>query len=350
MMIDPNRPPASASLLGMILKGKWEVIREVAKEETTGGYFSHGYIVRSSSGEEAFLKALDFSRALSEPNFVEAMHHLTAAYLYERDLLLRCRDKGMSRIVRAIDEGEEQIPGAFPPQVRYLVFELADGDVRKHIRLLQATDLAWLLRSLHHVATGLHQLHGIGIAHQDMKPSNVLVFDNGGSSKIADLGRASFRGYAALHDEYHFAGDAGYAPPELLYRQISSEWAERRFACDAYHLGSLCMFLFAQVSMTPALLERLDPGEHPRNWQGTYVDILPRVQAAFEDVLNALEPDLPESCREEVIAAIRQLCNPDPSKRGHPLTRRSRGNPYSLERYVSLFNKLALRAEYGILK
>ena len=349
-MVDPNAPPASASLLGMILKGKWEVIRELPRENTTGGYFSHGYIVQSPSGEEAFLKALDFSRALKEPNFVEAMHHLTTAYLYERDLLWQCQDKKMSRIVRAIDEGEEQVPGAFPPQVRYLVFELAEGDVRQHMQLLEATDLAWLLRSLHHVATGLHQLHGVGIAHQDMKPSNVLLFDNGRSSKVADLGRASFRDYAALHDEFLIAGDAGYAPPELLYKQIATEWSERRFACDAYHLGSLCMFLFAQESMTPAILERLDREEHPRNWGGTYADILPRVQAAFEDVLSALEPELPESCREAIVVAVRQLCNPEPSRRGHPLTRRARGNPFSLERYVSLFNHLASRAEYGLLR
>ena len=44
-------------------------------------------------------------------------------------------------------------------------------------------------RTLHHIAVGLQQLHGEGIAHQDLKPSNVLFFETFGA-KLADLGCA----------------------------------------------------------------------------------------------------------------------------------------------------------------
>lgn len=340
---------AAASLLGMTLNNKWKVIREVHNGNTTGGHFSYGYIVCSETGEEAFLKALDLSPALNSPNWLEVVNDMTSAYLYERDMLFKCRDHRMSRVVRAIDEGEELVPGAFLPQVQYLVFELAEGDIRQQMQAVQQLDSAWILRTLHHVATGLDQLHRTGIAHQDMKPSNVLVFDRGSSSKIADLGRASSRDRTALHDNLNIAGDMGYAPPEILYNQVSPEWVERRFACDAYHLGSLCMFMFSQVSATAAILAKLTPEEHPKNWRGTYSEILPRVQAGFEDTLDQFAPEVPERCREDIVEAVRQLCNPNPSRRGHPLGHLRRGNPYSLQRYVSLFNLLAKRAELGLI-
>src|SRR6266851_917241 len=52
----------------------------------------------------------------------------------------------------------------------------ADGDVRKHLSPTQSLDIVWILRCLHHIATGLHQLHSAKVAHQDLKPSNVLAF------------------------------------------------------------------------------------------------------------------------------------------------------------------------------
>lgn len=55
-------------------------------------------------------------------------------------------------------------------KVDYLIFELADGDVRSHLDAMPAFDAAFLLRTLHHVATGLQQLHRAQIAHQDLNP------------------------------------------------------------------------------------------------------------------------------------------------------------------------------------
>ena len=49
-------------------------------------------------------------------------------------------------------------------------------------------DLVFMMGTLHHVSLGLSQLHRAEIAHQDLNPSNVLVFESGKSSKICDLG------------------------------------------------------------------------------------------------------------------------------------------------------------------
>jgi serine/threonine protein kinase len=112
---------------------------------------------------------------------------MTAAYLFECAVLKRCGERNLDRVVRAITSGTITInePSA-NGVVEYLIFELADGDVRSHLRFSADFDLAWRLRCLHHIATGLKQLHGCGIAHQDLKPSNVLVFA-GTTSKLSDL-------------------------------------------------------------------------------------------------------------------------------------------------------------------
>lgn len=68
------------------------------------------------------------------------------------------------------------VPGQGFTKVFYLIFELADGDIRRHLAVQESLDLAFVLRTLHHVAVGLDQLHRADIAHQDLKPSNVLIY------------------------------------------------------------------------------------------------------------------------------------------------------------------------------
>jgi len=62
-------------------------------------------------------------------------------------------------------------------------------------------------------------------------------------------------------------------------------------------------------------------------------------------VLRRLERHVDEVVASQVTALVAQLCDPDPRLRGHPLTRASKGNPYSLERYVTAFDLLARQAE-----
>ncbi len=58
--------------------------------------------------------------------------------------------------------------------VQYSIFEMADCDTPTYMDVSVKLDLAWTVRMLHQAAVGLQQLHGIGIAPQDLKPSNVL--------------------------------------------------------------------------------------------------------------------------------------------------------------------------------
>lgn len=340
---------AAYMLEGLTLDDGWRVVSKLERDETaTGSNFSVGYIAERN-GTRAYLKALDYSFAFElTGNIALTLEAMTTAYNFEVAILDNCASSRMDRIVLALGHGEISVEGAIGvPNVSYLLFELADGDIRHALDSADSNfDDAWKFRTLHHVAVALRQMHQADLAHQDVKPSNVLTFGRT-SSKLGDLGRASRRGGAAPHDESDCAGDPQYAPPELLYGQISNEWRIRRQACDIYLLGSLAMFLFAGTTTTAAILSFIGESQHPDEWGDSYEAALPYVRLAFDRAMDEFEHEAPPAIAQALAPAIRQLCDPDPGLRGHPLTRASLGSPYSLERYVSLFNVLARRAEVG---
>ncbi len=140
------------------------------------------------STRRAFLKALNFRRLAAAPDFSRAVQQHTAAFNFEKDTLNLCKEKGLRRVALILEAGELRLP-ASPLPICYIIFELAIGDARKQVAKLSAFNLAWTLRTLHHISVGLQQLHTHGIAHQDLKPSNVLFFEAFGA-KISDLGCA----------------------------------------------------------------------------------------------------------------------------------------------------------------
>ena len=335
-------------LVGMELPNGWKVEEAVERPlNATGGNFSASYIVRDADGRRAFLKAMDYMKALGDEDPATALEIMTTAFNFERSLLEKCRSRKLSRIVRVLDGGTLPAQdGDLSSVVQYLVFELASGDIRSVLDVGQTFEFAWTLRIAHQAAAALQQLHSVRIAHQDVKPSNILRYEND-RYKLADLGRAFDLNQSSPHDEMPCAGDQTYAPPELLYGHIHEDWTIRRLGCDMYLLGSLFVFLCTGVSLTPLLLKRLDARHHPNNWSGPYGEALTYIESEFAQILREFRETIPSGLSEEAANLVRQLCDPDPQRRGHPLNSLS-GNRYSLERYVSIFDRLAKKAEWSL--
>ena len=316
----------------------------VPAEGMTGSNFSIGYSAKRDNGTIGYIKVLDITKASFAPDPATTLEKLTSAFNYERRLLAKC--KSLSRVVTALGEGMVRESGAQNEVAQYIIFEFAETDLRHSVQFVQRFDLAVDMRTLHNIAVGISQLHTKMIAHQDLKPSNVLIF-NGGISKVGDLGRSSEFGTHAPHDDIAFAGDPSYAPPEYLYRYVPTDWKERRLGCDLYQLGSLVVFMYAGLSATRLLKECIHNDHGPGEWSGTYAEVLPYVHEYFRLMNERLKPKIPELVREQLSMAISQLCDPDPSQRGHPRNHVV-GNRFGLERYVSLFNRLTLIARIGM--
>lgn len=330
---------------GMALPNGWTVLAQINKKPgATGGHFSVGYKVRQDSGRVAFLKAIDFSGALASTDPARELQELTETFNFERDLLAKCKSKNLDRVVRALEDGTVTVEGLPVP---YLIFELADCDIRGHMDLSSKLDLAWTLNMLHDVAVGIQQLHSIGIAHQDLKPSNVLIF-KALIAKLADLGRAAHPDYTPPHDDFVIPGAWPYAPPELRYNYKHTDFNQRRFGSDAFLLGNIILFAFTRLTMTSALFSFLAPEHMPFTWRETYEQVIPYLQSAFNEALTSIAPEIPKEVRNDIILMLRQLCEPDLSKRGHPLNRFQNKNNFSLERYITKLDVLAYRAKTNL--
>lgn len=336
------------ALEGKTLSTGWKVIEKAkAKPGSTGGGFSVCYLVEKD-GQKGFLKALNILSFLRDDkaDLLNAMAEMLNTFNFEKEILTRCGDRNLSKISKLLEASQENFPGYIVANVYYMIFEKADSDVRNHLNFTNEINVAWKLRSLHNIATGIKQLHSIEVSHQDIKPSNIFIFDSI-VSKLGDLGRSLCQTLASPHSELNFAGDNRYAPPEVFHRFVLPDWKDKVFAIDCYLLGSMASYYFTGQSMTALLSTNLNRQINILSLD--FENALPYWQVAFEASLETIKQHLiGYKQTDKLIEAIRMLSNPDPRKRGHPKNFNGYGNHFQLERFVEIFNLLATRAEYNL--
>lgn len=331
----------SEMLQGKNING-WEVVAQIGSYPgMTGGHFSTGYEVKKD-GVKAFMKAMDLHSVITQG--IDAVTAATTQYTFERDILQLCSKLRLSAIIQMYEAGEFDVDGSGNAlqKVYYLVFEWADGDIRRALTVAGHKTNSWKLRVLHQATVALVQLHGADIAHQDLKPSNVLAFEEKDNFKLGDLGRCFSRTFRAPTDLLLYPGDYSYAPPEYLYGELPRSYLNAKVGSDAYLLGSLIAFLFANVGALPITLIRLPEPYTPTRWAGTYQDALPYLIRAHTEATAEFIAGLPEQLKTELGAAYFNLCHPCPETRGHPLSRRQAGTPIGLDRYRSIFDRMHL--------
>ncbi|WP_324726805.1 protein kinase domain-containing protein [Pseudomonas chlororaphis] len=353
-MTEPN---AAYRLTGLTLKNGW-VVGERLKTGTeaggSGGFFSVSYAV-SKDGRTAFLKAFDLVKALKRGqaqgrSLVSILGDQAKAFTFETDLHDLCAGAKLRRVVRIIDHGEVDVPPEGHEQILqipYMIMELADGgDVRGYLGKNTAVDLEMKLTYLKDVVLGLFQLHGVKIAHQDLKPSNVMIFGEV-MAKVGDLGRASSQDHVSLHDNLDVAGDKNYAPPEQLYGYPLVGWLDRRMRCDLYQFASVIVFVFFGRTLNNALFEYLPQDIKPAFFHGTcssYDTALPFLLSSFDTAISEWETQCPIWLGKDLMQIIRQAGHPDYLQRGARKALRQSVPQLGLDRFVSEFQRLILRA------
>jgi serine/threonine protein kinase len=168
--------------------------------------------------------------------------------------------------------------------VFFIVMEFVPGETLEAIIERDgALDLARALDYTCQIGNAVDHAHRSGVVHRDLRPSNVIVTDNG-MVKVADFGTSRFLEIAA-----HGTTVIG-SPPYMAPEQFQGK---AMFASDLYSLGVTMYQMLTGVlpydTPSPADLDRLMSGDllsHPRLKN-------PKIPKAIDDiVLKAMAPDI----------------------------------------------------------
>jgi serine/threonine protein kinase len=348
MILDTEQ--AAQMLTGTTLNDGWLVGKKIDDADSDkGGVYSCCYEV-TNGNRKGFLKAFDYSGAekagVGDP--VEYMKNLLTAFTLERHILEKCTNAQCKNVVELLDHGGLTVENAKKyPRVEYLILEYAEkGDVKEVLKQ-EGLKMEFKLRSLHQLCKGLSQIHRLDIAHQDIKPQNVVLNKN--ITKLSDFGSAiplkTSQQDLPNHLRKDYTGTWAYAPPELLYGEINGNTTICRIGCDLYLLGSMIVYYFTNTTMTALIRKHLTPELCWTNQIGTYGryrELMPHLTQAFEDALEQVRNDINDpEVEENLILIIRYLCNPDPERRGHKKNIEQAGPNFDLNRFITMLDVLA---------
>ncbi|MDM4772867.1 lipopolysaccharide kinase InaA family protein [Solimonas sp. SE-A11] len=339
-------------LLGLTLPNtQWKITQQIPPG-ITGSTFGVSYLAErdgTNGKETAFVKAIDFVAAFNEPDPLSAFGDLVNLARYESEIADFCTKNGMTKVVRSF--GKDQI---IPPQfngdqmrqVFCIIFERGEGDLRKKLTTVSAPSVSWKLAVLRDVAQAVSQMHKHDVAHQDIKPSNVITLpdvDGSPNSKLGDVGRA-VRKSGGPYNSLPWPGAKAYAPVERYYGYRPSDWKDEREASDAFMVGGLALFLFTGVPLLAALIDRLPDNLKPGQWANGYDSTIKAAltKSQTEVVETLLRPTLP-AFADEICNIVYQLSSPSPEKRGDRRARAS--GQVGMDRIWSRLRLLAQKAK-----
>ncbi|SBT42432.1 serine/threonine-protein kinase [Micromonospora narathiwatensis] len=200
----------------VVLSGRYRLNDRVA----TGGM---GDVWRATDlvlGRQVAVKVL-LPALVSDPDFI-------ARFRAEARIMAALRNPG---VVQVFDCGEDELPDG--GRADYLVMEFVEGEpLSKRIEEAGRLDVAETMSIVAQVAQALHAAHARGIVHRDVKPSNLLVQENGNVT-LVDFGVARSTNVTSITSTNAVPGTALYmAPEQAAGRPVSG-------ATDLYALGAV---------------------------------------------------------------------------------------------------------------
>ncbi|WP_433528729.1 serine/threonine-protein kinase [Micromonospora sp. CA-263727] len=200
----------------VVLSRRYRLDERVA----TGGM---GDVWRASDlilGRQVAVKVL-LPSLVSDPDFI-------ARFRAEARIMAALRHPG---IVQVFDCGEDELPGG--GRADYLVMEFVTGQpLSKRIEAEGRLDVGETMSVVAQAAQALHAAHLGGIVHRDVKPSNLLVQEDG-TVVLVDFGVARSVNVTSITSTNAVPGTALYmAPEQAAGRPVSG-------ATDLYALGAV---------------------------------------------------------------------------------------------------------------
>lgn len=179
-------------------------------------------------------------------------------FITEIDALNKSKDEfPLSNIVNIFFDSVLEINGKEFP---FYVMEKADTDLKEYLLLnYSEIDIQEKVNLCVQIFNGIKQLHELGFYHRDLKPDNILLFqqnddDEEGTSnftwKVGDLGLINQR-EKDYDDVGEKIGPIGWLSPEAMNKYLT-EKSNIGFDCkidemsDFFQLGKLFWFIFQQ--------------------------------------------------------------------------------------------------------
>lgn len=175
------------------------------------------------------------------------LRHLKDLVEREVELLSRLRAPRLIRLYETLtvdDPADPELDGA-----TVLVLERADRSLQS---LLGASGTESGIDTapglLTEICEGLHQLHGAGWVHGDLKPGNVLLMPDG-TVRLGDFSTAGeLEGTHAYGPGF---GTPDYTPPELLWPEMGARGTQVRPSSDIWAFGVLAHLVLTGVHPFP---------------------------------------------------------------------------------------------------
>ncbi len=211
-MVESREPSLRSSWIGRVLDGRYRIERSLG-----GGGMGEVFLADDERMDRSVVVKIPHPRLLADPGFRER---------FEKEIRSLTR-LDHPHVVKAHDVG---VVDGIP----YIVLQyLPGGNLKDRIRaaggcLSPAQVLEWLPG----VAAALDFIHGEGVVHRDVKPSNVL-FDANGHVYLADFGIAK-----ALSSEDTGLTQTGATPgsPDYMAPEIVAG-GRLHISYDEYSLG-----------------------------------------------------------------------------------------------------------------
>jgi serine/threonine-protein kinase len=165
----------------------------------------------------------------------------------------------------------------------FLVMEYIPGSSLSDVRKKREVAFDEAVRLIEQVAEGLEAMHACGLVHRDVKPSNIILGDDG-APRLVDFGLAAHLGSPALRA---ISGSPPYMAPE----QARGQWERIDARADVYGVGAVLYYLLT--------------GQPPREGR-TPIEVLDQARDEPVVPLRQINPRVPRAleriCRKAMAA------------------------------------------------
>ncbi len=165
-------------------------------------------------------------------------------------------------------------------------------------------------------ASGMAFIHNQALVHGDLKPGNIILFDEGGSrpvGKVADFGLARVRDDKSIFSSKNeITGTVCFRAPEIATQDPNPKVGKRKPA-DVWAFGMICYSLsengYEPYKEFAQKLAAIRMGERPVCRKGTHPDLVklyqsccqeePSDRPTFEDLIPVID---------QIIASLDKAC------------------------------------------